>query len=47
MNTDSDIDAKKILNTYEQPQLAKVFRSYGELSKASPMANAVVSYRKM
>ena len=47
MNTDSDITAKNILNTYEQPQLAKIFRSYGELDKASPMANAVVLFRKV
>lgn len=45
MNTLSDSTAATILNTYEQPRLAKVFRSYGELSKASPMANAVVSHR--
>ena len=47
MNTDSDITAKNILNTYEQPRLAKIFRSYGELDKASPMANAILSYRKV
>jgi 16S rRNA (cytosine1402-N4)-methyltransferase len=47
MNTDSDVTAKNILNTYEQPRLAKIFRSYGELDKASPMANAVLSYRKV
>ncbi|MDA8886804.1 16S rRNA (cytosine(1402)-N(4))-methyltransferase RsmH [Bacteroidia bacterium] len=45
MNTDAEVTAKNVLNTYEQPRLAKVLRSYGELDKASPMANAIVSYR--
>jgi len=45
MNTDAEISAKSILNTYEQPRLAKVLRSYGELDKASPMANAIIDYR--
>lgn len=46
MNAEMEISAKEVLNTYEQPRLAKVFRSYGELDKASPMANAIVSFRK-
>ncbi|MEN8731790.1 MAG: 16S rRNA (cytosine(1402)-N(4))-methyltransferase RsmH [Bacteroidia bacterium] len=45
MNTEAEVSAINVLNTYEQPKLAKVFRSYGELDKASPMANAVVNYR--
>lgn len=47
MNSSSEISALDILNTYDQPSLAKVFRSYGELDKASPLANAVVSYRNI
>lgn len=46
MNADTELSAKEVLNTYEQPRLAKVFRSYGELDKASPMANAICSFRK-
>lgn len=46
MNQESELTAAHILNTYDQPRLAKVFRSYGELDKASPMANAILSYRK-
>ena len=45
MNSSSEISAVGILNTYDQPSLAKVFRSYGELDKASPLANAIISYR--
>ena len=45
MNSSSEISAVDILNTYDQPRLAKVFRSYGELDKASPIANAIISYR--
>lgn len=45
MNTQSEVTASYVLNSYEQPRLAKVLRSYGELDKASPMANAIVSYR--
>lgn len=47
MNSSSEISALDILNIYDQPSLAKVFRSYGELDKASPLANAVVSYRNI
>jgi|TARA_B110000902_G_scaffold74561_1_gene88192 16S rRNA (cytosine1402-N4)-methyltransferase len=45
MNIEAEVSAKNVLNTYAQPRLAKVFRSYGELDKASPMANAVLNYR--
>jgi len=45
MNTEADVSAATVLNTYDQPSLAKVFRSYGELDKASPMANAILNYR--
>jgi 16S rRNA (cytosine1402-N4)-methyltransferase len=47
MNAEMELSAKDVLNTYAQPQLAKVLRSYGELSKASPMANAICSHRKV
>lgn len=46
MNSEMALSAKEVLNTYDQPKLAKVFRSYGELDKASPMANAICSFRK-
>ena len=45
MNTDADFSAVTVLNTYGQPKLAKVLRSYGELDKASRLANAIVDYR--
>lgn len=45
MNTESDLSAVHVLNTYDQPKLAKVLRSYGELDKASPLANAIVDFR--
>jgi 16S rRNA (cytosine1402-N4)-methyltransferase len=47
MNSSSKISAIDILNSYDQPSLAKVFRSYGELDKASPLANAIISYRSI
>ncbi len=47
MNAEMELTAKDVLNTYEQPALAKIFRSYGELDKASPMANAICSHRKV
>lgn len=47
MNAGMELTAQDVLNDYEQPRLARVLRSYGELSKASPMANAICSYRKM
>lgn len=45
MNTESELSAVHVLNTYDQPKLAKVLRSYGELDKASPLANAIVDFR--
>lgn len=47
MNVKMEHSAKHILNSYEQPKLAKVLRMYGELDKASPMANAILNYRKL
>ena len=45
MNPKAELTAAEILNTYDQPKLAKLFRSYGDLDKASPIANAIVDYR--
>lgn len=45
MNPKAELTAAEILNTYDQPNLAKLFRSYGDLDKASPIANAIVDYR--
>lgn len=47
MNTTAVISAKDIVNTYDQPSLAKVFRRYGELDKASPIASAILTYRSI
>ncbi len=47
MNTGAELSAKNVLNTYDQPRLAKVLRSYGELDRASAMANAILDYRKV
>jgi len=47
MNVEMELTAQEVLNTYEHPQLAKILRSYGELDKASPMANAICSHRKI
>ena len=45
MNTKSGVTASSVLNTYDQPRLARIFRSYGELNKASQIANAIVNFR--
>lgn len=47
MNTKGEKTAVGVLNAYDHPALARVLRSYGELAKASPMANAILSYRKV
>lgn len=45
MNPKAELTAADILNTYDQPKLAKLFRSYGDLDKASPLANSIVDFR--
>lgn len=45
MNQNSDLDAKKVLNTYEETELIRMFREYGELKNARRLASEIVSAR--
>lgn len=45
MNQNADLDAKKVLNTYEESDLIRVFREYGELKNARRLAAEIVSER--
>lgn len=45
MDTNSDFDAYKLVNTYEYKDLARIFNIYGEEKYASSIAKNIVSYR--
>jgi 16S rRNA (cytosine1402-N4)-methyltransferase len=45
MNQSAEVDAKKVLNTYEEVDLVRVFREYGELKNARRLASEIVSAR--
>lgn len=47
MNVMQGIDAKKILNEYEEEQLADIFYYYGELREARKLAREIVHHRKI
>ena len=46
MNTLQSLDAKKVVNEYEEEQLADLFYYYGELREARKLAREIVHYRK-
>lgn len=46
MNQNAKLNAKLILNEYEEERLADVFYQYGELRNARRLAREIVSYRK-
>lgn len=46
MNVLQSLDAKKIVNEYEEAQLADIFYLYGELREARKLAREIVSARK-
>jgi 16S rRNA (cytosine1402-N4)-methyltransferase len=46
MDQRSKVTAAKILNSYSEPQLHKIFGMYGELKNARTAAKAVISGRK-
>jgi 16S rRNA (cytosine1402-N4)-methyltransferase len=46
MNKDADISAIDVLNTYEYEPLFRLLKDYGELPKATHMANAIISFRR-
>ena len=46
MNTMQGLDAKKVINDYEEEQLADLFYYYGELRDARKLAREIVHHRK-
>ena len=46
MNRKSDLTAEKILNEYEEKQLADIFFYYGEIKNAKKLASKVCYYRQ-
>ena len=46
MNVLQGLDAKKVINDYEEEQLADLFYYYGELREARKLAREIVHYRK-
>lgn len=45
MNQSADLDAAKVVNEYEEGDLIRVFREYGELKNARRIASEIVSAR--
>lgn len=45
MNQAAELDAKKVLNTYEEAELSRVFWEYGELKNARRIASEIVRAR--
>lgn len=45
MDQSQEMDAKKLLNTYEEVELISMFRMYGELKNAKRLASEIVSER--
>ena len=45
MNQESDLDAIKVLNTYEEEDLIRIFKEYGELRNAAKLARYIVDAR--
>ena len=46
MNVMQSLDARKIINEYEEEQLADIFYHYGELREARKLAREIVHHRK-
>lgn len=46
MNVMQTLDAKKIINDYEEEQLADIFYYYGELREARKLAREIIHHRK-
>lgn len=46
MNQNGDLSAEKIVNEYEENELIRIFRNYGELKNARNIAQTIVSKRE-
>jgi 16S rRNA (cytosine1402-N4)-methyltransferase len=47
MNKDSEFSAAKLLNTYDESELRRVFRNYGEIDNAHSLAKIIVEKRSI
>ncbi len=47
MNTERELTAESVLNDYAEPELARLFKEYGELDKARFLAKAIVENRPL
>lgn len=47
MNQKSELSAKTIINAYDNTQLLKIFREYGEIQNASKLVNAIIEKRSL
>jgi 16S rRNA (cytosine1402-N4)-methyltransferase len=45
MDPEQELDAREVVNTWDEPRLAKLFRSYGEERFAGQIARAIVRRR--
>jgi 16S rRNA (cytosine1402-N4)-methyltransferase len=46
MNQNGELSAKNVINEYEETELIRVFRNYGELKNARSVAQTIVSKRE-
>lgn len=46
MNQQSDLTAEKVVNTYEEKDLLRIFRAYGEIKNAYRLAQEIISARR-
>jgi len=46
MNQHGDLTAEKVVNDYEQDDLLKILRAYGEIANAWKLVNAIISERR-
>jgi len=45
MNKKNNLNAEKIINTYSEEELIKIFRNYGELKNAKRITTAIIKHR--
>jgi len=46
MNQQSDLTAEKVVNTYEEKDLLRIFRAYGEIKNAYRLAQEIIAARR-
>lgn len=46
MNQQSDLTAEKVVNTYEEADLLRIFRAYGEIKNAYRLAQEIIAARR-